>query len=204
MSFRDRSPPECANRETYRRGAGTEWTATHLVWAILPKISAGTGHDRRNVHRTERRVSKQRKTEPMKRLLLATALTLLASTASFAAEPAATMTRSSDTLMTTIPGDGVTVTNWYKQNVYDSSNNKIGEIEDVLVDKSGKITAVIISVGGFLGMDTKDVAAPFQAIHTTMKDNKWWLTMNTTRETLKSAPGYRYDKNTTMWVADKS
>jgi sporulation protein YlmC with PRC-barrel domain len=102
----------------------------------------------------------------MKPVLLATALTLLASTASFAAEPAttSTITRSSDTLMTTMPGDAVTVTNWYKQNVYDSSNNKIGEIEDVLVDKSGKITAVIISVGGFLGMDTKDVAAPFQAI----------------------------------------
>jgi sporulation protein YlmC with PRC-barrel domain len=103
-----------------------------------------------------------------------------------------------------MPGESVTVTNWYKQNVYDASNNKIGEIEDVLVDKSGKITAVIISVGGFLGMDTKDVAAPFQAIHTTMKDNKWWLTMNTTKESLKSAPGYRYDKNTTMWVTDKS
>ena len=53
-------------------------------------------------------------------------------------------------------------------------------------------------------MDTKDVAAPFQAIYTTMKDNKWWLTMNTSKESLKSAPGYRYDKNTTMWVADKS
>ena len=59
-------------------------------------------------------------------------------------------------------------------------------------------------VGGFLGMDTKDVAAPFQAIHTTMKDNKWWLTMNTSKESLKSAPGYRYDKSTTTWVADKS
>ena len=142
----------------------------------------------------------------MKPVLLATALTLLASTASFAAEPAttSTMTRSSDTLMTTMPGDTVTVTNWYKQNVYDSSNNKIGEIEDVLVDKSGKITAVIISVGGILGMDTKDVAAPFQAIHTTMKDNKWWLTMNTSKESLKSAPGYRYDKNSAMWVSDKS
>jgi hypothetical protein len=141
----------------------------------------------------------------MKSVLLATALALLASTASFAAEPAttSTMTRS-DALMATMPGDSVTVTNWYKQNVYDPSNNKIGEVEDVLVDKSGKITAVILSVGGFLGMDTKDVAAPFQAIHTTMKDNKWWLTMNTSKESLKSAPGYRYDKNTTTWVANKS
>ena len=141
----------------------------------------------------------------MKSVLLATALALLASTASFAAEPATTSTITrSDALMATVPGDSVTVTNWYKQNVYDPSNNKIGEVEDVLVDKSGKITAVILSVGGFLGMDTKDVAAPFEAIHTTMKDNKWWLTMNTSKESLKSAPGYRYDKSTTTWVADKS
>jgi sporulation protein YlmC with PRC-barrel domain len=141
----------------------------------------------------------------MKSVLLATALTLLASAASFAAETGttSTMTRS-DTLMATMPGDSVTVTNWYKQNVYDASNNKIGEVEDVLVDKGGKITAVILSVGGFLGMDTKDVAAPFQAIHPTMKDNKWWLTMDTSKESLKSAPGYRYDKNTTTWVVDKS
>src|ERR1700735_1180980 len=110
----------------------------------------------------------------MKPVLLATALTLLASTASFAAEPAttSTMTRS-DSLMTTMPGESVTVTNWYKQNVYDASNNKIGEIEDVLVNKNGQITAVILSVGGFLGMDTKDVAAPFQASHAPMKDKQW-------------------------------
>lgn len=133
---------------------------------------------------------------------------MLASTTTFAAEPATTSTMSrasaDDTLMTTMPGDAVTVTDWYKQDVYDPSNNKIGEIEDVLIDKSGKISAVIISVGGFLGMDTKDVAAPFSAIHATMKDNKWWLTMNTTKDALKSAPGYKYDKNSTMWVSDKS
>jgi sporulation protein YlmC with PRC-barrel domain len=140
----------------------------------------------------------------MKRILLATALMLLASTATFAADPSVMSPSSSAGLMTTMPGDAVTVTNWYKQNVYDSSNNKIGEIEDVLVNKSGQVTAVIISVGGFLGMDTKDVAAPFQAIHTTMKDNKWWLVMNTTKDALKTAPGYKYDKNSTMWISDKS
>jgi sporulation protein YlmC with PRC-barrel domain len=109
-----------------------------------------------------------------------------------------------DTLMTTMPGGAVTVTDWYKQNVYDPSNNKIGEIEDVLVDKTGKISAVIISVGGFLGIDSKDVAAPFSSVHATMKDNKWWLTMNTDKDALKSAPGYKYDKNSTTWVSDKS
>jgi sporulation protein YlmC with PRC-barrel domain len=143
----------------------------------------------------------------MNRVLLATALTLLASTATFAAEPAATSAMSpssTDTLMTAVPADAVTVTNWYKKNVYDSSNNKIGEIVDVLVNKGGQVAAVILSVGGFLGMDTKDVAVPFRGIHATMKNNEWWLVMNTTKDALKSAPGYKYDKSSTMWVSDKS
>jgi sporulation protein YlmC with PRC-barrel domain len=141
----------------------------------------------------------------MKRVFLTTALTLLTSTALFAAEPTAmTSAMSDEALMTTMPGDAVTVTDWYKQNVYDPSENKIGEIVDVLVNKNGQVSAVIISVGGFLGMDTKDVAAPFKAIHATMKDNKWWLTMNTTKDALKSAPGYKYDKTSTKWVSDKS
>jgi PRC-barrel domain len=141
----------------------------------------------------------------MKRIFLATTMTLLVSTSIFAAEPAAMKSAMSDeALMTTMPGDAVTVTDWYKQNVYDPSENKIGEIVDVLVNKNGQVSAVIISVGGFLGMDTKDVAAPFKAIHATMKDNKWWLTMNTTKDALKSAPGYKYDKTSTTWVSDKS
>ena len=108
------------------------------------------------------------------------------------------------TMQTTVPREAVTVTDWYKQNVYDRSQNKIGDIEDVLLDKSGKVTAVIISVGGFLGIDSKDVAAPFAAVHPTMKDNKWWLTMDTTKDILKGAPGYKYDSTATKWVADKS
>jgi sporulation protein YlmC with PRC-barrel domain len=146
----------------------------------------------------------------MKRAYLATVLTLLASTATFAAEtatpapPAMSAASSDEALMAKMPGDAVTVTDWYKQSVYDPSSNKIGEIVDVLVDKGGRVSAVIISVGGFLGMDSKDVAAPFKAIQATMKDNKWWLTMNTTKDTLKTAPGYKYDKSSTTWVPDKS
>jgi hypothetical protein len=70
------------------------------------------------------------------------------------------------------------------------------------VNKGGQVTTVIVSVGGFLGMDTKDVAVPFQTIHTTMKDNKWWSVMNTTKDVLKAAPGYTYDKGTDLWGAE--
>ena len=40
------------------------------------------------------------------------------------------------TTMTAAPADSWTVTNYYKQNVYDPKESKIGSIDDVLVDKS--------------------------------------------------------------------
>ena len=106
-------------------------------------------------------------------------------------------------MQTALPGEAMTVTDWYKQNVYDPNENKIGDIKDVLVDKSGKIVALIVGVGGFLGAGEKDVAVPFEAVHPTMKDKKWWLVINTTKDSLKGAPGFKYDSNTTKWVPDR-
>jgi sporulation protein YlmC with PRC-barrel domain len=45
--------------------------------------------------------------------------------------------------------------------VYGSDNQKIGDIDEVLVDKEGKIHAVVVGIGGFLGIGEKDVAIPF-------------------------------------------
>ena len=106
-------------------------------------------------------------------------------------------------MQTSIPGNALTVTDWYKQDVYDPNNNKIGQISDVLVDKSGKISTLIIGVGGFLGAGEKDVAVPFEEVQATTKDNKVHLVMNTTKDALKSAPGFKYDSTTTTWVPDK-
>jgi len=106
-------------------------------------------------------------------------------------------------VLTSIPADSATVTHWYKQNVYDPSDKKIGEIMDVLVDKAGKTTALIVGVGGFLGAGEKDVAVPFEAVHSTTKDNnKWYLVMNTTKDALKSAPGFKYDRSSMTWMPE--
>ncbi len=42
--------------------------------------------------------------------------------------------------------------------------NRIGEIEDVLVDRTGRVAAVVIGFGGFLGIGEKSVAVPFEAL----------------------------------------
>src|SRR3954451_22600358 len=49
-------------------------------------------------------------------------------------------------------------------NVYNEANEKIGDINDVILDKSGKADKVILGVGGFLGMGEHYVAVPFDKI----------------------------------------
>src|SRR5690242_20666764 len=49
-------------------------------------------------------------------------------------------------------------------NVYNSKNEKIGSINDLLMDKSGSLKAAVIGVGGFLGMGEHLVAIPFDKI----------------------------------------
>jgi sporulation protein YlmC with PRC-barrel domain len=48
--------------------------------------------------------------------------------------------------------------------IYNNSHEKIGTIGDLLVDGSGKVWAVVIGVGGFLGLGQRDVAVPMDQI----------------------------------------
>ncbi len=94
----------------------------------------------------------------MKTLIALTVAGLFASTAAFAQPMAA----GGGELLASVPSSSLTVTDWYKQDVYDPQNNKIGEIMDVLVNKDGQIQAAIVGVGGFLGAGEKDVAVKFE------------------------------------------
>jgi len=136
----------------------------------------------------------------MKNLIAMSAGLLIASTAAFA-QP---VSSGRAEIMSSIPPNSATVTDWYKQSVYDPSDNKIGEIMDVLVAPDGKATALIVGVGGFLGAGEKDVAVPFSAVKHTMKNQKIYLTMDTTKDALKSAPGFKYDREKTTWVPETS
>ena len=42
-------------------------------------------------------------------------------------------------------------------NVYNDQNEKLGDISDILLDKSGKVEGVVIGVGGFLGVGQHDI-----------------------------------------------
>ena len=122
----------------------------------------------------------------MKTLIASTALALMLSTG-IAAVPASAA-QDSTQLIATLPGEALPISDYYNQNVYDVSDNKIGEINDLLVDNAGKVNAVIVGVGGFLGVGEKNVAVAFSSLKVAEKDGKRYLVLDTTRKCSSPRP----------------
>jgi sporulation protein YlmC with PRC-barrel domain len=49
-------------------------------------------------------------------------------------------------------------------NVYNENNEKIGDIQEIIIDKSAKVDNVVLGVGGFLGMGEHYVAVPMEKL----------------------------------------
>jgi ribosomal 30S subunit maturation factor RimM len=80
-------------------------------------------------------------------------------------------------------------------NVYNQKNESVGEITDIAI-KNHQVDALILSVGGFLGMGERYVAVSPSSVNIRRddKNNKWLASMNTTKEALKAAPEFKYPK----------
>lgn len=77
--------------------------------------------------------------------------------------------------------------------VYDQNNAKIGSVQDLVLNKDGRAAVAVVDVGTFLGVGGKNVAVSINDIKT---DNNR-LTLNRTKDQLKSAPAYQLnDRNT--------
>ena len=103
-------------------------------------------------------------------------------------------------VVTTVPPDALSITTYYNEDVYDTQENKIGDVNDILFDKDGRISTAIIGVGGFLGVGEKDVAVPFNSLKVAEKAGDRYLVINATKEALEKAPGYVYDQGKGVWV----
>lgn len=76
--------------------------------------------------------------------------------------------------------------------VMGEGNKKIGAVSDILFDKSGKIEAYVVSVGGFLGVGAKEVAIAPDSFEVTAGTNgkQAELKLTMTQEELKQAPTF--------------
>ena len=90
------------------------------------------------------------------------------------------------------------IANYVGKPIVNATGEKIGDINDVLFDRSGKITTVVIGVGGFLGLGEKRVALPFEAITYSEEDGKRLIMVPLTKETLQEAPEFKLIEKTTM------
>lgn len=81
------------------------------------------------------------------------------------AAPAATQSSASAPAETNLAGQGKWRTSkLIGVDVYGPDDKKVGDVTEVIVDKTGKVEMVTIGVGGFLGIGSKDVAIPFDQV----------------------------------------
>ena len=84
--------------------------------------------------------------------------------------------------------------------VYDQAGNNIGEVNDLIVSGDGNVEAVILGVGGFLGIGEKDVAVNTDAVQMVQDGDNTRLVVQATKETLESAP--TYDRSNRRYATD--
>ncbi|MGH7047215.1 MAG: PRC-barrel domain-containing protein [Stellaceae bacterium] len=71
--------------------------------------------------------------------------------------------------------------------VYDTQNQNIGSVKDLIIDKDGRVAAAVVAVGGgFLDSNGKNVAVPLADI----KSDNNRLTLNMTKNQIKEAQNY--------------
>jgi hypothetical protein len=92
-----------------------------------------------------------------------------------------------------IPGNAFIGTN-----VRNQSNEIVGKVEDVYIDDRGAIKTVVVSVGGFLGMGTKDVAVRWSDIGRSRDGKSLVLTTNWSKDSLTAMPEYKYERRQTQ------
>ncbi|HWE20793.1 MAG TPA: PRC-barrel domain-containing protein [Hyphomicrobiaceae bacterium] len=81
--------------------------------------------------------------------------------------------------------------------VLNSANETVGDVNEIVLTKDGKVAAVILGIGGFLGIGEREVAVNFNSIAMTRdQNNNLVLTVNATKDSLTAAPAWRWDEGT--------
>ncbi|RNJ43305.1 photosystem reaction center subunit H [Mesorhizobium erdmanii] len=132
-------------------------------------------------------------------LLATTALATLISTGAFAQStttPAPATAPSVQEPAAAVPvprAEGNIVTNIIGESVYNGTGDdaeNIGKVSDVVFDKDGMAKSVVIGVGGFLGVGTKNVAFDYDKLQWAEKNGDRWLVAQTTKDELKAHPEF--------------
>ncbi|KQR77665.1 hypothetical protein ASG25_04975 [Rhizobium sp. Leaf384] len=91
-------------------------------------------------------------------------------------------------------GDDMLASNVIGKTVYtgvDEEGEAIGEVKDVVINAAGATEALVIGVGGFLGIGEKDVAVNFDRASWSERDGSKILVVSMTKQDLEKAPAFQ-------------
>jgi hypothetical protein len=91
----------------------------------------------------------------------------------------------------TLPARGFHSDRLVGQDVKSRANNEtIGTVSNFLMDENGQVVAVVVGIGGFLGIGERDVAIAWDQVERSFDGDELTLWVNLTEESLKDAPKY--------------
>lgn len=147
----------------------------------------------------------------MKTLLLTTAMAAglaypaLAQTSVFQSEAAGPAVAASDMIGARIYASEAAVDADAYNGVQEGWND-IGEVNDIILGRDGSVDAVLVDIGGFLGIGERQVAVDVAALRFVQDDatdaDDWFLVMQADRATLDGAPEYVMPGSSAMNTAD--
>ncbi len=146
----------------------------------------------------------------IRKLLATTAIATLVSTGAFAQTattttepaqaPAATETAPAAQApegmavdQSQVSSEGQLASNLIGENVYNSTADdaeKVGDVNDLVLSPEGQIEAIVIGVGGFLGIGEKDVAIEYKTIDWAERNGDRWIVIAATEDELKALPSF--------------
>jgi len=88
------------------------------------------------------------------------------------------------------PAKGLHASDLIGTDIKSNGDEKIGSVSDLIIDQDGQVVAVVVGVGGFLGMGEKNVAIPWDDVTKSGTAEEQELRIDATREELQSAPEF--------------
>ncbi|MAS15676.1 MAG: photosystem reaction center subunit H [Nitratireductor sp.] len=119
--------------------------------------------------------------------LVATGAVAQTSTTTGTGAPAAAPTEQPTEMV--VRADGHLATDLIGKTVYNGTGEEaenIGEVNDLVLDEEGEVSAIVVGVGGFLGIGQKEVALEYDLVEWAEQDGERWLVVETTAEALEA------------------